>query len=949
MTFLFMLIGALFGAWACAAVFDEPTGFTGAFFGLVVGMLFAQLRTLRARVAELEAAGIETVALPAGSAPAAAQPTPVAAAAPAPPTSARAETPAPAMARTPSPDASAKPTFEMPAGETPAVEMRVPDVVAAPAAPRMSEPQPLTAVERAVDAIRGWFTEGNVPVKVGVIVLFLGVAALLKYAADQGWLTMPMEFRLAGIAVAALGALVFAWRKRESHRAFALSLQGGAIGVLILTIFAAFKLYALLPAPFAFAMLVMVVAGGALLAVLQDAVALAVLAIVGGFLAPILISTGQGNHVALFTYYAVLNAAVFAIAWIKPWRALNLIGFAFTFGIGTLWGALQYKPEFFASTEPFLLLFFAFYLLLPLLYAIRKSAAEGGPPSSLAREAGEGGTARGTSGGVRAEGRQAPDRRDLIDGTLVFGTPLIVFALQVALLERARMPLAFSAIGAAAIYMLLATLELRRWRLTLLGESHALLALGFATIAIPLALSARSTACTWAIEGAALVWLGLRQERRLPRWIGYALQLFAGLAFASNFHVATDAGPIVNGDFLGAILIALAGFVSARLLDRAEHRPLTTLLFAWGLLWWLFAFGNEIERHAGADTQASWWLALAALTGAIAGELYRRIDWLDCRYVVAGLFAVAPLFIALTMNDGTQGPLERGAALAWALWLVVALRALVNLREADAQLPRILHFVFLWTVALLLGVELGFAADRHLLLGPIWVALAGFVPIAALFWLALTRAGPARWPLDDEAEPLRHPLLASLAGLMSVAWVLGLAQEGDPAPLPYVPLVNPLELAQLGFLLLMLAWFNRGEREGGAMLGAELRARVLAAAGVLLLTAVTLRGVHFIGGVPWDESMASSPLAQASLSISWTLAGIAAMLLGKRRNSRAVWFGGAALMAVVLVKLLLIDRQFLHDLPAIIGVLVVGILLVAVGYFAPVPPRVPAAATGEAA
>jgi len=147
----------------------------------------------------------------------------------------------------------------------------------------------------------------------------------------------------------------------------------------------------------------------------------------------------------------------------------------------------------------------------------------------------------------------------------------------------------------------------------------------------------------------------------------------------------------------------------------------------------------------------------------------------------------------------------------------------------------------------------------------------------------------------------------------------------------------------------MLAWFNRGEREGGAMLGAELRARVLAAAGVLLLTAVTLRGVHFIGGVPWDESMASSPLAQASLSISWTLAGIAAMLLGKRRNSRAVWFGGAALMAVVLVKLLLIDRQFLHDLPAIIGVLVVGILLVTVGYFAPVPPRVPAAATGEAA
>jgi len=118
-----------------------------------------------------------------------------------------------------------------------------------------------------------------------------------------------------------------------------------------------------------------------------------------------------------------------------------------------------------------------------------------------------------------------------------------------------------------------------------------------------------------------------------------------------------------------------------------------------------------------------------------------------------------------------------------------------------------------------------------------------------------------------------------------------------------------------------------------------------------LLTAITLRGAHFLGGVPWSDAMWTSPLAQAALSITWTLAGIAAMLLGKRRGSRAVWFGGAALMGIVLVKLLLIDRQFLHDLPAIIGVLVVGILLVAVGYFAPVPPRtvaVPAPAGGNA-
>jgi uncharacterized membrane protein len=918
MTFLLMLIGAALGAFICAGMFEESTGWTAAVLGAMVGLLLGQLRTLRARVTRLEQAqaraGETAAAAPrAAQAPVTAAPTPAPAATPAGAIAAPAPT-APAAASATAPAAPAlAPAVAAPTMPRPAVseELISPRAVAA-------EP---TAIDRAAAAVTRWFTEGNVPVKVGVIVLFLGVAALLKYAADQGWLNVPMEFRLAGIAAAALGALVFAWRKRESHRNFALSLQGGAIGVLILTIFAAFKLYALLPSGLAFALLVVVVAGGAMLAVLQDAWALAVLAIVGGFLAPILISTGQEHHIALFTYYAVLNAAVFGIAWIRPWRMLNLIGFAFTFGVGTLWGALQYKPELFASTEPYLLLFFAFYLLLPVLYALR----------------------------------QAPDRRDLIDGTLVFGTPLVTFALQVALLERARMPLAFSAIGAAVIYVVLAALELRRFGLKLLGESHALLALGFATLAVPLALSAQATSCTWAIEGAALVWLGLRQQRALPRWIGYTLQLFAGGAFVFHFdsHLLygirnVGSTPILNGEFLSALLIALSGLVSARLLDRARRTPIDTLMYFWGLFWWLFAFGNEIERHQTAMHGAAWWLVLFAATGVLAAELHRRLDWRDCRFPAAAAFALAPFFIALT-TDAHDGPLEGWSALAWAVWLVAALRSLANLLTGETALTRMLHFVFLWTAALLLGAEAGLLVERHFDLASIWVALAGFAPVALLFWFVLRRLIPARWPIGDEAEVHRHALLCSLAFVMGVGALLGLLNEGDPAPLPYLPLLNPLELAQLGYLLLLLLWFRQGESEGGAMLSTELRARALAIAGVLLLTAVTLRGAHFLGGVPWSETLWTSPLAQAALSITWTLAGIAAMLLGKRRGSRAVWIGGAALMGVVLVKLLLIDRQFMHDLPAIIGVLVVGILLVAVGYFAPVPPRNAPAGAGESA
>ncbi|MEE7567657.1 DUF2339 domain-containing protein, partial [Xanthomonas sp. Kuri4-3] len=201
---------------------------------------------------------------------------------------------------------------------------------------------------------------------------------------------------------------------------FALALQGGTIGVMLLTVFAAFKLYALMPAAAAFGLSTVLVAALCVLAVLQDSRTLAVLGILAGFLAPIWLSTGSGNHVALFGYYALLNAAVFAIAWVRPWRVLNLLGFGFTFGIGTLWGVLQYRPDKFATTEPFLLLFFAFYLLIPVLFARHGGAGR------------------------------------MVDGSLVFGTPLVAFSLQAALLQGERMPLALCALGLAALYAALA-------------------------------------------------------------------------------------------------------------------------------------------------------------------------------------------------------------------------------------------------------------------------------------------------------------------------------------------------------------------------------------------------------------------------------------------------------------------------------------------------------------
>ena len=765
--------------------------------------------------------------------------------------------------------------------------------------PRYQSPryEPANAVgsrfDDLVDTVRRWFTEGNVPVKVGVLVLFAGVAALLKYAVDQGKLNLPVELRLAGIALAAIAALGFGWRQRESRRAFGLAVQGGAIGVLLLVTFAAFKLYHFIPAGAAFGISVALVAGIGVLAVRQEALALAVLGVLAGFLAPIWLSTGQGNHVALFGYYAVLNTGIVAIAWRRPWRLLNLLGFAFTFGIGTLWGALSYRPEDFGSTEPFLVLFFAMYVAIPILYA----AAKG------------------------------PAQRRIFDGSLIFGTPLVAFALQAAMLRGDRMALAFCALGVGALYAVLAAMLRRRETFAALVAPYAVLAVGFATLAVPLALSARATAAIFALEGAGLVWLGLRQSRGLAQLAGVALQAAALAAFALGMDRAVDPMPVFNGSFMTALLIAIGGFATA-VAGRAHQDDRIALGgYLWGLAWWIGAGVWEIERSVAPHQVVDALMLFALGTGLLAAEAARR-GRAGALHATAAVALLLPIAFAVAQAGERGQPLAGLGAVAWALDLVVGWRVLTVLRDADSRLRGWTHVGWLASVALVLSFSLPRLAQQAGL-GEAWRFAA-----AALPWLALSATSwlrPARIaaPFGEDFVRWRGNLRAVASIAVAGFFVVGLGGEGRMSPLPYVPLLDPVELVQLGALLLAL----RVSAEA-----ASLRLP-LAGAAFVLATSIVLRATHHWGGVPWSPSMFSTGLVQTSLTVLWSVIGMAAWVAGSRRQRRALWTIGAVLMGVVLAKLVLVDRQYLGNLLGIGSFIAFGLLCTAVGYFAPVPPR----------
>ncbi|MDR1075445.1 MAG: DUF2339 domain-containing protein [Xanthomonadaceae bacterium] len=771
-----------------------------------------------------------------------------------------------------------------------------------PPAPR--EPEAPDLASWAFSAMKRWFTEGNVPVKIGVLVLFAGVAALLKYVSDQGWLVFPIELRLATVSAAALGALLFAWSKRERHRGFALSLQGGAIGVLLLTVFAAFKLYKLIPLPAAFGLSVVLVFAAGILAVLQNARALAVSAILAGFLAPIWLSTDSGNHVALFSYYAILNAAIFGIAWKRTWHGLNLLGFVFTFGIGTVWGVTRYLPSQFASTEPFLILFFCFYLLIPVINAVM----------------------------------QAKQRIDLADRCLIFVTPPVAFLLQAGMLHDERMLLAFSAIALAAIYIALSVWLRSRRGHTLLVQSYAALAIGFATLAVPLALSARITAGMFAVEGTVLIWLGLRQRQWLYRVGGVLLQLAAAVAFmvASADTVPAFSGEwaVLNPAFVSALLITLSGWTGAWCYREQRFNIPATLLYLWGMLWWVGNGLHEIYVFVPRGDMLHATLGFVALTGWLAAEACR---WRPA--LALGLTSLSALALALPValiQTGMYGqPFAGNGLWAWLAYGVLGIRSLWCLRSGNVPVAKGAQFAWWLVWPLSFSLLLAWMGERFDL-DEGWCAAGWVLPWCIVLVLSLFRWNWLTLPLGSTFDSLRRPLQWVLLTVAGLWWFVALKLAGGSAPLPWVPLVNPMELMLVAVLVLGM-WVVTGRAVGQEP--GRARWEMPAAAGFLLISFMTLRAVHHWGGEAWSPSLPSSVLAQTSLTVVWSILGVLGWVIGSRRGQRAIWLAGAVLMAIVLGKLALIDRGNLGNALGIASFIAYGMLCVTVGYFAPAPPR----------
>ncbi|MER2506134.1 MAG: DUF2339 domain-containing protein [Azonexus sp.] len=780
-----------------------------------------------------------------------------------------------------------------------------------------ARPDPMAAYLKTTLGIAGdhlaipgwlkWFWETNPLAKIGIVLLFFGVASGLRLAIDHGLLPVPV--RLIATAVAGIALIAFGMTKVRvaRHRVFGLALQGGGFALLYLVGYFMLTRYALIGQGLAFAAFATLGVGCVALAARQDGPALAVLGLSGAFLAPVLASGSAQMPLPLFLYFALLNAFILGIDWFRAWRVLNIAGFVFTLAVGMAWAIANYHPPHYLVTQAFVVLFLAAYSAMPVATALFR----------------------------------APGSAGWQDGMLLFGTPLVGCFLQAQLVGDTAYGLAWSALAGSLWYLMLWWLIVRRAGSAspTIAYAHFGIAAFLATVAVPLAFDAQVTSAFWAAEGAAVLWYGVRMRRMLAQVTGLLMQLAAGVALLLGWQALHRGLPVANDAVLGAALVVAAALFSTRLLHRiAGATPVPPELpLGWAALWWFATGFAEISRCAPWALQPSYHLLFVAASVVAVDALSMLWRWPRLRAACLLLTAAAVLAAVITLTR-TGHPFA--GFMAFALPLALVLHHILLAADEKRGAPffqTVRHIGGWWLLLASLVLEASWQAERHAQPPHFW-AFVGVVGVLAAS-IALVARGARRglWPFAvAEARYVPLGVLPALVGLV-VLLPLGNAtlSGADGLGWPYLPLLNVFDATQLAAAaspLLLAGLLKAAETR-------RLRGLVFALA-FIWLSALAARIAHHWGDVPFAAGpLLQSTLFHALLTLLWTVTALAALILASRRSLRTAWFGGITLLGIVGAKLLLFDGTGRGTLTWAATLIGVALLVLAAGYFAPLPPE----------
>jgi len=365
--------------------------------------------------------------------------------------------------------------------------------------------------------------------RVGIIAVLVGVSLFLKYAFEDEWVG-PVGRVSIGL-IAGVAAIVWSeWFRVRGYRIFSFSLKALGLGILYLSLWAAFQVYNLISWIVAFMAMVTVTASTTALALWQEAETLALFALVGGFATPLLLYTGENRQLELFMYIALLNVATLILAGSRPWRHLLVVSLLATLVLYFVWYAVFYRRSELALTLGFATVFFVIFAIAPLVESIYRR-----------------------------------DGHDL-SGAMLFVSSLnaVAYFLELYLMLRGvdKTATAWCALALGAVYIFLSGfLRANSGPQTPqpLLDLHLALSTVFVTLAIAIRLESQWVSMGWFVEAAGLMTIGFWRRSSFVRW--QALVLIAATiakVFAYDIWRLERGYRIVSFFLLGLLLLAVS-------------------------------------------------------------------------------------------------------------------------------------------------------------------------------------------------------------------------------------------------------------------------------------------------------------------------------------------------------------------------------------------------------
>ena len=558
-------------------------------------------------------------------------------------------------------------TVEIPIQETedktPEVEEETPETIEEPVEEEQEEPAMAMEEEEEIEEYATSETNfekyigENLFGKIGILIFIIGIGFFVKYAIDQNWINETAR-TLMGYAVGA-GMLVLAERLHKRYHTFSSLLAGGAFGIYYLITAIAFHYYTLFSHTIAFVILCVTTIFMSAVSVLYDRKELAVTALVGGFIAPFIISTDSSSIISLQIYITILNIGMFCLAMYKKWAILPMVSFAFTYII--LWGTTalgSFSDSEAVSTYPTLFAFatlFYVIFLLPVVFILRTQYGEN--------------TRLGLLGIITANSFMY----------LIYGD----FLLQH--FEASSDTTAYLAFFIAAVNLAIHLyLRFRVEGQDTLRNLMLGLAVTFASMGIPILFSAANVLMVWAAESVLLLWLFTKEKNRIYELASAVLLLLTLGALAyyrttDTFIHDTGDSLFFNGAFFVTTFVSIAYYVVAVIMQFNKelfsdtkrliaYTPCNAIAYALGFSILFLAFRDNYHFHLEQPISeyASLLTANIMLLGG-ALILRKRFEISENKLAYEISLYLAGILFAMTVWNYTA---PEGLLLRWLMALV---------------------------------------------------------------------------------------------------------------------------------------------------------------------------------------------------------------------------------------------------------------------------------------